>query len=66
MGGCGVTPSRSSTFSQGIHLLLLVRHDWAGAAGILIPLHAAGVLRAPAIAHVTALPRSGGDIHPLL
>jgi hypothetical protein len=39
---------------------------WVGATGVLLPFHVAGVLWAPAAAPVTALPHSGGDLHPLL
>jgi hypothetical protein len=65
-GGCSTTPSRTSTFSQGLHLLLLLRRGWVGAAGVLLSLHTTGVLRAPAATPVAALPRSGGDLRPLL
>jgi hypothetical protein len=49
-------PARQPS-ARGLRLLLLLRGGWAGAAGVL-PLHAAGVLRAPVAAPVTALPRS--------
>jgi hypothetical protein len=35
--------------AKGVHLLLLQHHGWAGAAGVLLPLHTAGVIRALAV-----------------
>jgi hypothetical protein len=52
--------------ARGVCLLLLLHHDWAGAVSVLVPLHATGVLQAPVVAPVAALPRSGSNLRPLL
>jgi hypothetical protein len=52
--------------ARGIHLLLLLHGGWVSAAGVLLPLHDTGVLWALAATPVATLPRSGGDLHPLL
>jgi hypothetical protein len=52
--------------SRRVCLLLLLRRSWAGATSVLLPLHIAGVLWAPAAAPIVALSHSGGDLHPLM
>jgi hypothetical protein len=52
--------------TRRVSLLLLLHHGWACAIGVLLPLHTAGVLEAPAAAPVATLPHSGGDLHPLM
>jgi hypothetical protein len=52
--------------ARGVHLLILLRRGWASAVGVLLPLHAVGILWAIVVAPVAALPHSGGDLHPLL
>jgi hypothetical protein len=52
--------------TRRVCVLLLLHHGWAGAAGVLLTLHAAGVLRALTATPVAALPRSGGNLRPLL
>jgi hypothetical protein len=59
-------PPAHQPLARGVHLLLLLCRDWAGAAGVFLPLHVVGVLRAPAVAPFAALPHSSGDLHPLL
>jgi hypothetical protein len=39
---------------------------WASVIGVLLPLHATGVLWALAAAPIAALPHSGGNLYPLL
>jgi hypothetical protein len=52
--------------TRRVHLLLLIRHGWAGATGVLLPLHATGILWAPATTLVVTLSHSGGNLHPLM
>jgi hypothetical protein len=59
-------PPAHQPSAKRVRLLLLLRHGWATAAGIFHPLHADGVLRAPIVVHVAALPHYGADLHPLL
>jgi hypothetical protein len=65
-GGCSAAPLARQPLARGIHLLLLLCRGWAGTTGALLPLNVAGVLRALVAAPIAALPRSGGDLHPLL
>jgi hypothetical protein len=51
--------------ARRVHLLHLLCRGWAGAVGVLLPFHFAGVLRPPAATPIAALPHSGGDLHLL-
>jgi hypothetical protein len=52
--------------ARGVRLLCLLCCSRSRAAGIFLPLHAGGVLWAPASAFVATLLRLGGDLCPPL
>jgi hypothetical protein len=58
--------SAHQSAAQRVHFLSLLCPSWARVLGILLPLHAARVLRHLASTHVVALPHTSGDLHPLM